>query len=113
MIGTSEPEVSWKAIERDAVVVTTDGAELATVVEVAGDRTADIFSGLVVVLSPLVTKRYLPAEHVTAIWPRRVQVDLTKTELGALPPYDEPVVERLTAESFLTRLRRRLFGGPS
>jgi hypothetical protein len=110
--GTSEPEVSWKAIERDAVVVTTDGAELATVVEVAGDRTADIFSGLVVVLSPNATKRYLPAEHVTAIWPRRIQVDLTTTELGALARYDEPVVERLTAESFLTRLRR-LFGGPS
>jgi hypothetical protein len=110
--GTSEPEVSWKAIERDAVVVTTDGAELAAVVEVAGDRTADIFNGLVVVLSPLDTKRYLPAEHVTAIWPRRVQVDLTETELGALARYDEPVVERLTPESFLTRLRR-LFGGPS
>jgi hypothetical protein len=50
---------------------------------------------------------------VTGIWPRRVEVDLTKVELEALAPYDEPVVERLPDESFLTRLRRLLFGGPS
>jgi hypothetical protein len=110
---TAEPEVSWKAIERDAAVVSAEGTEVASVVEVAGDRTADIFGGLVVVLGPLDRKRYLPAERVTGIWPRRVQVDLTTAELEALAPYDEPVVERLSDESFLTRLRRRLFGGPS
>ena len=71
------PEVSWKAIERDADVVSAEGAELARVVEIAGDRTADIFNGLVVTFGPLDAKRYLPAERVVRIWPRRVQVDLT------------------------------------
>ena len=113
MTEAAEPQVSWKAIEADAVVVGADGSEVANVVEVAGDRTADIFGGLVVVLGPLDRKRYLPAERVTGIWPRRVEVDLTKAELEALAPYDEPVVERLSDESFLTRLRRLLFGGPS
>jgi hypothetical protein len=111
--GPSTPQVSWKAIERDAAVVSVDGAKLATVVEVAGDRNADIFNGLVVVLPPLVKKRYLPAERVTAIWPRRVEVDLTRAEIGALAAYDEPVVGHLPQEGSLTRLRRRLFGGPS
>ena len=47
------PQVSWKAIERDAAVVSAEGADIARVVEIAGDRTADIFNGLVVTLGPL------------------------------------------------------------
>ena len=60
-----EPQVSWKAIERDAAVVSAEGADLARVVEIAGDRTADIFNGLVVRFGPLDAKRYLPAERVS------------------------------------------------
>jgi hypothetical protein len=104
----SAPEVSWKVIEVGAAVVSLQGAELAQVVEIAGDRTADIFDGLVIVLGPLDTKRYLPAERVTRIWARRVEVDLTAAQLDALGPYDEPVVERLQRDGLLTRLRRRL-----
>jgi hypothetical protein len=99
-----EPQVSWKAIERDAAVVSAEGVELARVVEIAGDRNADIFNGLVVTLGPLDAKRYLPAERVTGIWPRRLQVDMTAAELDHLPPYEEPVVERLPKQSFFKRL---------
>ena len=106
MTEPSEPQVSWKAIETDAAVVSAEGAALAQVVEIAGDRTADIFDGLVIVFGPLDAKRYLPAERVVGIWPRRVQVDLTAAELDVLRPYTEPVVERLPREGFLTRLRR-------
>jgi hypothetical protein len=45
---------------------------------------------------------------VVAIWPSRVRVDLTAQEIEALPPYEEPVVERLPREGFFRRLRRRL-----
>ena len=77
-----EPQVSWKAIERNAAVVGNEGAEIARVVEIAGDRAADIFSGLVVKLGTLDTKRFLPAEHVAEIRPQRVRVDLTAEEVG-------------------------------
>lgn len=103
-----EPQVSWKAVESNAAVVGADGAEIARVVEIAGDRAADIFSGLVVTLGLLATKRSLPAEHVVGIWPQRVRIDLTAEEVEALPPYEEPVVERLPKEGLFTRLRRRL-----
>jgi hypothetical protein len=104
-----QTQVSWKAIERDAVVVTAEGSEAARVVEVAGDRDADIFSGLVVKVGALDTKRFLPAERIAAIWPRRVQVDLTAEAVGALAPFEEPVVERLEEKGgFFRRLRRRL-----
>jgi hypothetical protein len=102
------PQVSWKAIEQGALVVATDGSEAARVVEVAGDRTADIFSGLVVKVGALEAPRYLPAERVVAIWPRRVQVDLAPAQIASLPEYEEPVVERLQPDSYFTRLRRRL-----
>lgn len=105
-----EPQVSWKVVERNAAVVGAEGAEIARVVEIAGDRTADIFSGLVVKPGTLDAKRFLPAEHVVEIHPQRVRVDLTAEAVGALPPYDEPVVERLPTEGFFRRLRRRLFG---
>ena len=107
----SEPPVSWKAIERDAVVVSSDGEETGRVAEVTGDPEADIFNGLVLSLGTLGKRRYRPAERVGGMGPRRVAVDATADELRALPAYVEPVAERvLPRESFLTRLRRLLGG---
>ncbi len=108
MTEPSEPQVSWKAIERYAAVAAQDGSDQARVVEVAGDPTADIFSGLVVKLGPGDSRRFLPAERVVEIRPRLVRVDLTAAEIQALEPYEEPVVERLAPESTFTRLRRWL-----
>jgi hypothetical protein len=100
------PPVSWKAIEKDAMVVTSDGDESARVTEIVGDPDADIFNGLVITLGVLNKNRHLPAERVQAIWPKRVEVDATLDELKGLPPYEEPVVERLEPDSgFFTRLR--------
>jgi hypothetical protein len=102
--GPSEPQVSWIAIETNAVVAGADGSEVARVVEIAGDRTADIFNALVIRIDPLEAKRSLDAEHVVGIWPRRVQVDLTARQIAALPLYREPVVERLPRQSWFRRL---------
>ena len=109
----NEPPVSWKAIERDAVVVSSDDEEAGRVAEVTGDPEADIFNGLVLSLGALGKDRYLPAERVRGIWPQRVEVDATAAELQALPAYEEPVAERVVptdGDSFLTRLRRLLGG---
>ena len=101
-----EPQVSWKALERNATVVTSDGDESARVSEIVGDPAADIFNGLVLNLGMLAENRHLPAERVRAIWPQRVEVDATLDDLKALPAYEEPVVETLQpAGGFFTRLR--------
>ncbi|HEU4449179.1 MAG TPA: hypothetical protein VFR63_04230 [Gaiellaceae bacterium] len=106
-----EPEVAWKAIEQDAVVVTADGDEVARVAEVTGDAEADIFNGLVLGLGALKGRRYLPAERVRRIWAHRVEVDVTAAEIRGLPEYEEPVAGRIVPDDrFLTRVRRRLGG---
>jgi hypothetical protein len=104
-VSEPEPQVSWKALEQDATVVTSDGDESARVAEIVGDPTADIFNGLVLNLGMLAQNRYLPAERVQAIWPKRVEVRATVDELKGLPAYEEPVVETLQPAGFLTRLR--------
>jgi hypothetical protein len=106
----SSPEVSWKAIETGARVFALGGEEIGKVKEIAGDAEADIFSGLVVSLSRLSANRFLPSERVTAIWPDRVESNLTVEQAEALEDYDQPVAERWqTPDDFMTRLRR-LFG---
>jgi hypothetical protein len=105
-VNEPEPQVSWKALEKDATVVTADGDEPGRVAEIVGDPDADIFNGLVLNLGVLSENRYLPAERVKAIWPRRVEIDLSADGLDALSPYEEPVVERFEPDrGFLTRLR--------
>ncbi|MGH3031108.1 MAG: hypothetical protein ACRDNE_10150 [Gaiellaceae bacterium] len=101
------PQVSWKAIEREAGVHSSDGQEVGKVVEVAGDPDADIFNGLVVSLGMLDADRYVPAERVKGIWPDRVEVAATAAELERAPEYEAPVAERwATPDDFMTRLRR-------
>jgi hypothetical protein len=106
---TGEPQVSWKAIERDAVVRSSDGQEVGKVAEVAGDSEADIFNGLVVSLGVLGANRYVPAERVRGIWRDRVEVAETAEQLERAPEYEEPVAERWhPPDDFMTRLRRFL-----
>ena len=90
-----EPQVSWKALEQYAPSSAEDGSDQARGSRWSAIPTADIFNGLVVKLGGRDKNRYLPAERVEEIWPRAGRVDLTAAELKALPPYEEPVVERL------------------
>jgi len=102
----NKPEVSWKALEKGARVFAAGGEEIGTVKEIAGDSEADIFSGLVVSLSRLSANCFLPSERVTAIWPDRVETDLTAEQAEELEEYDKPVSERWEppAPGFLSRL---------
>ena len=101
-----EPPVSWKAIEKDATVVTSDGDESARVTEIVGDPDADIFNGLVITLGVLDKNRHLPAERVQAIWPKRVEVDATLDELKGLPPYDAYTLLSLAGDIRISRTFR-------
>ena len=107
MSTSSEPQVSWKAIEANAEVFTSDGVEVGKVSKVVGDPTADVFTGLAVSKHLLGKPNFVPSERVTGIWPHRVEIDLTQDEFDRLEEYeDEPVIRVNPAESpgFLSRL---------
>ena len=104
------PQVAWKAIEEGAALVSAEGEEVGRVDEIAGDSTADIFNGLVVSLGVLGAPRFVPAESVTAIWPDRVEVELTASAIRALPEYEEPQAQRWQPDTGAAGFFRRLFG---
>ncbi len=102
-----EPQVSWKAIEANADVFTSDGFAVGKVSKVVGDPTADVFTGLAVSKHVIGKPKFVASEGVTGIWPRRVEIDLTKDELESLEEYeDEPVirVDPTDRGGFLSRL---------
>lgn len=103
------PQVSWKAIEVDAALVASDGAEVGKVTRIVGDRDADVFTGLAVSLGLLKGEQMVDSERVTGIWPDRVETDLDPAALDSLPEFeDEPVVRWTPGRrSFFDRLFRR------
>jgi len=107
-VGLSEPEVSWKALEPGAEVISSDGEVVGKVSRVVGDAEADVFTGLAVKPGVLSGERLVPSEHVPRIWPKRVEVSLTKAQVEALPPFEDPPAVRI--EPGVSGFFRRLFG---
>ena len=107
MSTSPEPQVSWKAIEADAEVFTSDGSAVGKVSKIVGDATADVFTGLAVSKHVIAKPKFVPSERVTGIWPHRVEIDLTQDEFDRLEEYeDEPVIRVNPADppGFLSRL---------
>ena len=107
-VGLNEPEVSWKALEPGAEVISSDGEVVGKLSRVVGDAEADVFTGLAVKPGILSGERLVPSEHVPHIWPRRVEVSLTKDQIEALPPFEDPPAVRW--EPGFSSFFRRLFG---
>ena len=107
---SERPQVSWKAIEGDAVVFSSEGEAVGKVKQVVGDADADVFTGLAVSAGVLEPSRLIPSERVGSIWPDRVDVDLTKAEIEALAPYEETPVVRWRPDQGVGGFFRRLFG---
>jgi hypothetical protein len=82
--------VSWFVIEPGWKVVDSEGQEVGTVDEVAGDSSDDIFNGLSISTSLLGKPRYVPSEQVGTITEGRVHLKLTKDQIAHLGEFKEP-----------------------
>jgi len=71
-------------------VYASDGTEVGSVDEVAGDENVDIFDGLAVAASALGKPKYVPAENVTTIEEGRVNLALTSAEFEGTSEFLEP-----------------------
>jgi hypothetical protein len=87
---TDGDPVSWFLIEAGWKVVDATGEEIGSVDEVVGDSGDDIFNGLSVSTSLLGKPRYVPSEQVGKITEGRVQLTLSKHQVGGLGEYEEP-----------------------
>ena len=82
--------VSWFVTEPGWKVVDAEGQEIGSVDEVVGDSSDDIFNGLPISTSLLGRPRYVPSEQVGTITQGRVQLKLTKDQIGRLGEFEEP-----------------------
>lgn len=111
MSAPDQPQVSWKAIEADAPVFSSEGEAVGKVSRIVGDQDADVFTGLAVSIDVLGPERFVPSERVRGIWPDRVDLALTKAQIEQLPEHEEtPMVEWRPAGG-IAGFFRRLFGG--
>ncbi len=110
MSAGDEPQVAWKAIEPHADVVSADGSVSGHVSRIVGDTNADVFTGLAVVVGTFGGERFLAAERVRAIWPDRVETDLSREEIENLPKHEDAPSVRWQPGA-LGGIFSRLFGG--
>jgi hypothetical protein len=82
--------VSWFVIEPGWKVVDAQGQDVGSVDEVVGDSSDDIFNGLSISTSLLGRPRYVPSEQVGTITQGRVELKLTKDQIGHLGEFEEP-----------------------
>jgi len=83
--------VSWFLIRPGWKVYASDGTEVGSVDEVAGDDNADIFDGLAIARSTFAKPTYVPAESVGVITDDgRIELTLTTEQVDALGEYLEP-----------------------
>jgi hypothetical protein len=82
--------VSWFVIESGWKVVDAEGHDVGSVDEVVGDSGDDIFNGLSVSTGLLGKPLYVPSEQVGQITQGRVQLKLTKDQVGHLDEFEEP-----------------------
>jgi hypothetical protein len=82
--------ISWLVIEPGHPVVTDDGEQLGTVVEVLGDQTADIFDGLTVTGGLVARSRYVPAELVESIDTEAVRLGISQDRVAELDDLEPP-----------------------
>ena len=86
----SDDPVSWFMIEPGWTVIDSDGHEVGSVDEIAGDSSDDIFNGLSISTSLLGKPRYVPSEQVATITEGRVRLKLSKDEVARLGEFEEP-----------------------
>jgi uncharacterized protein YrrD len=76
--------VAWTVIEPGWRVVDAGGNEVGRVHEVLDDLNLDIFDGLTVKRGVLSRDKYVPAEHVDAIYEGEVHLSISLEEIEAL-----------------------------
>lgn len=100
----SEPEpISWRSIVYGTPVVSSDSEPSGTVREVLGSDADDIFHGLRVTLARGHRDVMVSANEVASMSTAEIRTDLTRSELEALPTYDDEATYHLASVGWLRK----------
>jgi hypothetical protein len=95
--------VGWRGVIYGTPVTTVDGAKVGTVREVLGSDAEDIFHGLRVKLAASRRDVMVPADNVTAMSTGKIETDLSRSAIDALPTYDEVSTYHLASVGWLRK----------
>jgi len=95
--------VGWRGVIYGTPVTTVDGAKVGTVREVLGSDAEDIFHGLRVKLAASRRDVMVPADNVTAMSTEKIETDLSRSAIDALPTYDEVSTYHLASVGWLRK----------
>ena len=84
----SDP-IGWRAVVYDTPVTAEDGTRIGTVREMLGSDAEDIFHGIRVALAGAKRDVMIDSGAVTALTTTEIRTNLMRSEIDALPTYEE------------------------
>jgi hypothetical protein len=90
--------IAWKGVETGWPVYASDGGQVGTIHEIAGDEEADIFDGFGVKTSAVGGVKYVPAEIVASIAVGEVRLTIPGDEVASLDDMQPEVEEEIIPE---------------
>jgi hypothetical protein len=100
---TDADPIGWRGIVYDTPVTTSEGARVGTVREVLGSDSDDIFHGIRVGLSDGHRDVMVSADSIATMSAAEIGLDLTRSDVEALPTYDEVATYHLASVGWLRK----------
>jgi hypothetical protein len=95
--------IAWRSVVYGTPVVSSDGARIGEVHEMLGSDSDDIFHGIRVAVRDGHRDVLVPSDAVTSLTASEVRTSLTRTDLDALPAYEETATYHLASVGWLRK----------
>jgi hypothetical protein len=103
MTDSDSDPISWKTLRYGTPVFGTDGKQAGLLREVLGSDAEDIFHGIRVELDQGGRNVMVPADQVTAMTAKRIDVGLAAAALEASPTYEDEATYHLASVGWLRK----------
>ena len=95
--------IAWRAVVYGTPVSTADGVRVGTVREMLGSDAEDIFHGIRVRLTAGHRDVMIRADDVSTLTAEEVQTNLSRSDIEALPTYDDVATYHLASVGWLRK----------
>ncbi|HTG41673.1 MAG TPA: hypothetical protein VK697_08675 [Methylomirabilota bacterium] len=95
--------IAWRAVVYETPVTTADGVRVGTVREMLGSDAEDIFHGIRVRLTAGHRDVMIRSDDVSTLTAEEVRTNLSRSEIEALPTYDDVATYHLASVGWLRK----------